>query len=307
MKVAVLGGTSGIGRNLIDLLAIQSNVDITLFHRAKSDLSGIPSTIKTVETDLTTPFYLGSYETVYNCTGNVSHLKCDRTTQWTDNVTVVRNIVGAANEADVKNLIHLSTGATHRVRHLDEDALLAYKDSWYIKTKRLGELETEWFKGKTVIISPTICLGKHDRHYVKMFDYIASGGKMVFPGSMGFVSSYEVAMAMVNANRVPPDNYIVTSSPRTWLRFHQIAADMIGVRPPKRATPIQALRLAATIQEALARWKTPEITHEFLELMKSYEFGEEEIKKSRQLLFNTPCLESLLSTSVAQWLSLRKD
>ncbi len=293
MKAIVTGGTSGIGRNLVDIL-VEKGWTVYVLYRPTSNIKDLPEGVHLKCIDYR-PFRMpvDRADAVFHCAGNTSHWRGDKDEQWCDNVLFTQNVVEAARYSGVEKFIHLSTAATHPLRGWDAaNVIQKYHSNNYIKTKRLSELEIPRFGPNHNIVSPTVCLGKYDRSYTKLVDYIRGGGNMVLPGRMGFVSSREVAGAMLEAVTygIRGQNYILTAPQVEWLSFFRLVAMELGTKVPEKATPLWALKQIATAQEAWAEWKqsTPSITHDFLYLLRDYEFNVDEMRKSKYYLHFEP-------------------
>ena len=305
MKAAITGATGCIGRNLLEIL-VQKKWEVIVLHRKGSDLSRLDELdVETMEVDLCreVPRLPHVLDVVFHCAGNVSHWKRDEEQQYIDNVVATQSMVMASVKARVNKFIFTSTGATHQL----QDYSLIAQDKFfvpYIRTKKQAERVVLESSLNSVILSPTICIGKYDwNNYSGIYNYIIKGGSLVFPNYMHFCHAKDVADAHLSAYYKGRNgsNYILTGPKVTWLEFFQEAARQLGVPQPTRVTPQWMLKLIAANMEAVSAFtgKTPLLTKEFLYLLRNYDFPSYEIlKTSATLEYLSSDLDVMIADSI---------
>ncbi len=192
---------------------------------------------------------------VYHVAGFVSFRPADRELLYRINVEGTANVVNACLEAGVRKLVHVSSvAALGRIR---KDAVITEamqwseetSNSWYGKTKYLGELEVWRGQGEglqVVSVNPTIIIGEHgdwSKGSMQIVQSIANGFAYYSMGQTGFVDADDVAAAMIQLmeSDVEGQRFIISAENRTYRDFFFMVADALGVpRPRTLITPWKA-------------------------------------------------------------------
>jgi nucleoside-diphosphate-sugar epimerase len=192
---------------------------------------------------------------VYHVAGLVSFRPADREMLYRINVEGTANVVNACLDAGVRKLVHVSSvAALGRIRHdavINEDMQWTPEtsNSWYGKTKYLGELEAWRGFGEglqVVSVNPSIIIGEHgdwSKGSMQMVQAIANGFAYYSMGQTGFVDADDVAAAMIQLmeSNVDGQRFIVSAENRTYRDFFFMVADALGVpRPRIMITPWKA-------------------------------------------------------------------
>lgn len=272
-RVLVTGATGCIGKHTVDVL-VRNGYRVDVLHRQASDLTRLSAypEIRFMCVDMHKPFSIPfKVDGVIHCAGNVSHWSGHREEQWKDNVLATRNLIEATRHKNRGRFVFCSTGACKKTNWMSREEVLNYP-SGYIRTKRLAELELIGDDIKYTILRPVVTLGRWDyNNYSGIYNYIAGGGKMVFPGRMNFVAATDVAEALVRHIKQTGRSTIeMCYGPHcTWLELFQSIAEYCGVEPPAKATPAWQLKAFATMCEMWSgvTGKEPILTREFLHLV----------------------------------------
>ncbi len=281
MKTAIITGATGcVGRNIIENLD-PSEWDIVIFHRRSSDLSRLKDCrVRFQEVDLydinsVRHAMPGDADVIFHVAGNTSHWPSEAAQQWKDNVLVTRNLVQVAVEKKVTRFIFTSTGATRKYLYYNEKECKRIK-SGYKRTKRLAEIEL--IKGiemglDAVILQPTIVVGAYDYNsYSQIFSGLKSGKiNTVFPGKIAFCHADDVAKAHIQAYEKGRcgEYYVLGGTYATWLDFFVRIANVIGVKPIKKAPSRFVIKILACLEFVRAKFagQKPLLTFDLLDLV----------------------------------------
>ncbi len=187
------------------------------------------------------------------------------------NVEGTVNVCRAALESGVERLVHTSTisavGWSADGRPVDEDAPWNFSGLRlpYLVTKREAEARVLEFVRQglpAVIVNPAYCFGPWDvKPSSGIFLCIAATGLLVAApgGGANFVDVRDVARGHILAmerGRVG-ERYILGGENLPWLTFFTLAADLLGVPPPRFVVPRPLALLGGYGADLLARLGVP--------------------------------------------------
>lgn len=282
MKIAYVTGATGcVGRNLVNVLE-RAGWRIFILHRKSSDISRLNgSCVNFLEVDLhdiasvrrSIPSHV---DAIFHVAGNTSHWATEKDEQWRDNVLATRNLARIAREKNVNKFVLTSTGATLPYKDFDEKQSMGIEQQ-YIRTKRLAEIElqAEGKKGlQFVVLHPIIVVGAYDYNsYSQIFKELKYGKlKIAFPGRIAFCHAEDVAAAHVQAfeHGRNGEGYVLGGTYTTWLDAFQRICKIVGVAPPRRATPMWMLKTVAHGMNVFSKFakSKPQLTPELLSLLR---------------------------------------
>lgn len=210
-------------------------------------------------------------EAVFHCAANTSPWSRDREVQDETNIAGTERLLAAAEANGVGCFVHTSSVSAYS--HLVEETLTETLpqrggESWinYERSKFLGEEAVRQSALPYLVFNPSHVLGPGDRNnwarLVKMvYDGTLPG---VPPGSGAFADVREIAKAQVRAWQagLRNESFLLGGSHASFLEFVQLAAQLSGRPPARRAMPQTLLRIIGQLSEmsAAVTGKMPQIT-----------------------------------------------
>ena len=210
-------------------------------------------------------------EAVFHCAANTSPWSRDREVQDETNIAGTERLLAAAEANGVGCFVHTSSVSAYS--HLVEETLTETLpqrggESWinYERSKFLGEEAVRQSALPYLVFNPSHVLGPGDRNnwarLVKMvYDGTLPG---VPPGSGAFADVREIAKAQVHAwqAELRNESFLLGGSHASFLEFVQLAAQLSGRPPARRAMPQSVLRIVGQLSEiaAAVTGKMPQIT-----------------------------------------------
>ncbi|HAA15804.1 MAG TPA: hypothetical protein DCE41_30475 [Cytophagales bacterium] len=286
MRILITGGTGLIGSFFVKRL-VDDGHEVWIYHRRPSlpsELQAYSPNIRGIQGDL---FDLPLVsETVQACNaiihsaGHVSFARREKSRLHRINVEATRFWVDVALNANIERFVYLSSVSALGLPK--DQSLIDEKVQWedqlsmteYGRTKHLGEREVwrgieEGLPGS--IINPSVVLapGAEIRSSLRMLDYVKSGGKFLFPGTVNYVDVRDLTQLMkillLQEGEVG-EQYIASAGSLSYAHFLSEIAAYSGVKPPSIRLPIGLLRTLAPIEEArnYLFGGTPLVTHDMV-------------------------------------------
>jgi 2'-hydroxyisoflavone reductase len=210
MKILVLGGTTFLGRHLIEL-ALRAGHDLTTFNRGKRApelFSGVHKLIGDRSSDLGA-LHLGEWDVVYDLSGYQPK--------------EVRSTVELL-AARIERYVFVSTISVYlngTVGSIDESARVYQNGAGYGPLKALCEREVLDLLGPTkgVVVRPGLIVGPYDPTY--RFNYwlerVARGGAILAPGRpdrcLQIIDVRDLALFMLQLGNLPLANSTLSNLP----------------------------------------------------------------------------------------------
>lgn len=284
----VTGGTGFVGTNLI-LQLLENGWQVTALHRPSSRLDVLEGrSVARAEGDITDAESVlraipEGVDAVFHVAASLSFWSRKNAQQERINVGGTRNVVDAALSRGARRLVHTSSIAAYGMHQepIQEFTVQKASGSWigYLRTKALAEVEVR--RGierglDAVIINPANIAGPYDRTgWASVIRQIHAGKfRGVPPGGGSFCHVREVAGAHIAAAEkgVPGENYLLGGAEASYLEMAQIAAELCGKEPPKKAISPLLLKVLARLGVGLAIFtgKPPLITPEMAEVASSF-------------------------------------
>lgn len=308
MRYLVTGATGFLGSHLIDLLVSLGEHPRVLI-RPGEPVAGLP-------TDSVDLFYgdvadhsameaaLSGVERVLHCAARTGPWGPEPEFERT-NVTGLKTLVEAAQEAGVQRIVHVSSAIVHGndVRgEADETAPLHIEPNPYSRSKVAAEALVQTMiqdhGAPITVVRPGLIYGPRDLASFGRFAGMIERGQMVMIGSgrnhIPLIYVTDVARGVLLASEVEAAvgrSYLLVNDEPVCQRDYLAAiAAELGVPPPRRALPYALTTLAGAVAEAGTRLQLlpspPPLTRFGVQLLG----GENRfmIKRARQELGFTP-------------------
>ncbi|WP_297802352.1 NAD-dependent epimerase/dehydratase family protein [Arenimonas sp. GDDSR-1] len=208
---------------------------------------------------------------VFHCAANTSAWSRDREVQNDTNIEGTRRLLAAAEANGVECFVHTSSVSAYS--HLVEEVLTETLpqrggESWinYERSKFLGEQAVRQSALPYLVFNPSHVLGPGDRNNWARLVKMVHDGTLpgVPPGSGAFADVREIAKAQVKAwqSGLRNESFLLGGSHASFLEFVQLAAQLSGRPPARRAMPQALLRVVGQLSEmaAAVTGKMPQIT-----------------------------------------------
>jgi nucleoside-diphosphate-sugar epimerase len=269
-KVLVTGGTGFTGSHLCRRL-VQEGHDVRVLVREQSDrtvLNNLP--IEWVLGDLCDRDSLAratqGIETVYHIAALFRPENVTRQQMWAINVEGTKNLLEAAEKAQVSRFVHCSTVGVHgdiQNPPANEETLYAPGD-YYQESKTEGEKIALQYarEGRLpiVIFRPGGIYGPGDRRFLKLFKGIKTGRFVMFgSGEILYQLIYidDLIAGILRCGTEPAavgNTYILTgASPVTLNQLVEAIASVLEVSPPRWRLPVKPLYWAGFACELLCK------------------------------------------------------
>lgn len=210
-------------------------------------------------------------EAVFHCAANTSAWSRDREVQNETNIAGTCRLLAAAEASGVGCFVHTSSVSAYS--HLVEETLTETLpqrggESWinYERSKFLGEQAVRQGSLPYLVFNPSHVLGPGDRNNWSRLVKMVHDGTLpgVPPGSGAFADVREIAKAQVRAwqSGLRNESFLLGGSHASFLEFVQLAAQLSGRPPARRAMPQSVLRIVGQLSEmaAAVTGKMPQIT-----------------------------------------------
>lgn len=276
-KVLVTGATGFIGSKLVRRL-VERGYKVKTFGRSNLPANQFADlNIEHYGGDITNPEQVSSAvqgcDVIFHLAGLVSYAKKDVQRQFSVNVLGTRNILEAAQKANVKRVIHTSSVAAMGIPPEGELGTediqynLLGKGLNYCDSKYEAELQVRHFfqDGVPVLmLNPGIIFGEGDTHphHHAIFGTMSKGSLLgVPPGGIPFSDINDVVDAHVNAITMGRlgERYTLVSANLTFKQAATVFAKIMGAKPPMFEIPGWFLVAAGTFCEnilpALPNWQ----------------------------------------------------
>jgi len=289
MIAFVTGSTGFIGLNLIEQLTA-AGWRVVAMHRQSSDLAGLKRfDVHRVVGDITEIDAVErampeGVDAVFHTAADLSAWSRNNNRQTRTNVVGTRNVVAAALTRRARKFVHTSTSYVYGFASgpVDETAPRLGRGTRfnYMHTKTIAEDEIHKGIGNgldAVILNPAHVLGRYDRHnWARLILHAARGGLMrVPPGGGSFCHAGEVARAHIAAvtRGHTGENYLLAGADATFRTVVATAGQILGRTLETRTVPAPALRLCASVLDAMSRLtgREPLITPEGAALVTRYQ------------------------------------
>jgi len=208
---------------------------------------------------------------VFHCAANTSPWSRDREVQDETNIAGTERLLAAAEANGVGCFVHTSSVSAYS--HLVEETLTETLpqrggESWinYERSKFLGEQAVRQSALPYLVFNPSHVLGPGDRNNWARLVKMVHDGTLpgVPPGSGAFADVREIAKAQVHAWQagLRNESFLLGGSHASFLEFVQLAAQLSGRPPARRAMPQTLLRIIGQLSEmsAAVTGKMPQIT-----------------------------------------------
>jgi len=175
----------------------------------------------------------------------VSFDSADKDLMMKTNVEGTANVVNTCLSKEIKKLIHISSvaalGKKKGQTYVNEESLWEDSD-WntnYAQSKYLSELEV--WRGineglPAVIVNPSLIFGagKWQQTSLKVFDYIAKGGKMYPTGTANVVDVRDILKAVLYLaeSNITGERFILNGHTLSYKELFEKIANLMNKKPP---------------------------------------------------------------------------
>ena len=276
--VLVTGATGFIGSNLCRGL-LDAGYDVRIFRRPTSSLRLIDDLdVDHVLGDINEPKTLveamRGVEAVFHTASKVDYWRGSNG-MYPSTVGGTRNVLAVALDAGVQRVVYTSSVASLGVPDvkavggqfpllMNETHAWNYRPEWwrYGHAKHMAEMEVQKAVAKgldVVIVNPSMVLGPRDVNRIsgEIVVLVARGiVRLGIPGGMNAIHIKDAVrghlLALERGRR--GERYILGGENNTFLKFIQVTAEVVGVKPPKYAIPSWILRPLASPLDLLCRF-----------------------------------------------------
>ena len=262
-KVFVTGGTGLLGVQLVNLL-LEKGYQVNLLYRNEGSIDNFrkisryyeeaheisAEKINWIKGDILDYDSLSlatqAIDTIIHAAAYVSFKRKDKKRVSLINVKGTENIVNAALQNNVKQVIHVSSiatiGSKKHSDELTEELWPEVYNSIYAKTKTLAEREIwrgfeEGLNG--VIVNPSVIIGPGNwkEGSSKIFGSIAKGLPFYTNGVTGYIDVRDVAESIIflMESDVRKERFILSSENLSYKDLFSKVALALGKKPPKYA------------------------------------------------------------------------
>jgi dihydroflavonol-4-reductase len=275
----VTGATGFIGSNLCRGV-IEAGYNVRVFHRSTSSLRliddlDVDHALGDINEPKTLVEAMRGVEVVFHTASRVDYWR-GPDGMYSSTVGGTRNILGAALEAGVQRVVYTSSVAAlgvptnlkavgdHPPLLMNETHAWNYRPEWwrYGHAKHLAEMEVQKVVARgldVVIVNPSMVLGPRDVNRIsgELVIQVARGiVHFGIPGGMNAIHIKDAVrghlLALERGKR--GERYILGGENNTFLKFIQVTAEVVGVKPPKYAIPSWILRPLAGPLDLLCRF-----------------------------------------------------
>lgn len=281
--ILVTGANGLLGSQIVRKL-LEQKVEFNALRREESDLSLLNNeNVNWIECDIldVTSLYksLDKVDTVIHCAAVVSFHPSDNEMMHTVNVEGTCNVVNACIEANVKNLIHVSSiaafGRSKTMTSINENTIWVTSslNTAYAETKYLAELEA--WRGaneglNVAVINPSVVLaaGSEGQSSSKLFDYVWQEHTFYIDGNLNFVDARDVADAVyaIYDKEIYGERFILNAGKVEYKTLFDAISDRLVKKAPSMKANSWILWIAL-FMEKLKYWLTrvkPTITKEII-------------------------------------------
>jgi len=286
MKTLVTGATGFIGATLTRRL-VDEGVSVRGLRRTSSSLDLLGDAAENVDWAQTDIMDVDGLEQAFEGISRVYHCaaflgfegKRSKPKLYEVNVKGTANVINAALAAGVERVVHTSSIAALG-RSEDDTGCLDESSQWrssemntgYAESKHLAELEVQRGIAEgldAVIVNPSLVMGvgRPGENTMLIIETIRKRRLPFVPtGGTNVVDVLDVVDGQLRAMErgETGERYILSGQNITWSDFTGIAAEKLGVAPPRRFISQRALSVIPVFSE-LAGWITrtsPLITRE---------------------------------------------
>jgi len=255
-NILVTGATGMVGSHLVKALVQKGYAVRATYRSAHPEIAGVEWVVADMLDVVALEAEMKDMDTVFHCAAQVSFDPANANSLYKNNVEGTANIVNAALDAGVQQLIYVSSVAAIGA---SADQIVTEKSAWqqneihndYAKTKHAAEMEVRRgeLEGLDVyIVNPSIILGCGDWNTgsTELFKKIYEGFPYYTEGVHGFVDVMDVVDVMVYFLEKPSDalkgeRFILNSENITYKQlFDFIAKGFSVAEPQKKVTPLMA-------------------------------------------------------------------
>lgn len=254
-RVFVTGASGFFGSRLAERLN-ELGFDITTYGRTKEVPAAVAHLpVKHVCGDVADRQRLQEAMTgckyVFHLAGLVSYRKSEYDKLYAINVVGAKNVMEAAEKANIERVIHLSSIAGMGIPKPgvvgteEMEYNLSGLGLYYCDTKHEGEVEVLKVAKRglpTIVLCPGITFGEGDTHphHHTIYNALAKGRLMGYPeGGVTFTDINDVIQTSVNAMTMgrPGERYVVGSENLTFQEAANVVSKVIGSKPPTFPIP----------------------------------------------------------------------
>ncbi|MBU0586184.1 NAD-dependent epimerase/dehydratase family protein [Candidatus Micrarchaeota archaeon] len=189
------------------------------------------------------------------------------------NIALTKNLLYALPKTS--KIIYASSISIYGKRLIGtvDEKTPVHPDTKYAKTKYEAEqLIMQRPNSISLRIGPIY--GPQYLDYQKFLKLIKKGKFMIFGNGMNqipFIHVQDVAKAIKNSIKAKPGIYLIVGKPETQQKIYEIAANSLGVNPPKNKIPVKVALVFASMMEkySLLTGKKPFITKEHIMILSS--------------------------------------
>lgn len=308
----VTGSTGFVGLNLIEQL-LDEGWSVTALHRPQSDVSSLArfAGITKVTGDIAERGSLKGLiptgvDAVFHVAGNTSLWNRVHAEQLRVNVKGTRNVLRAAQEANAKRVVHVSSIVAYGLHGGTITEETPTRGSMckvnYVRSKALAEREVRKAvtQGvKAVIVNPANMIGPYDTvNWSRLFRLVEQGRLPAVPrggGSFAHVKSVARAMIAAAEKGKVGHNYLLGGVQASYLGLTQEMAKLIGARRGYLSASARVLDAYARVEEWVAPLfgREPDVTRDAVALL-SENFYCSSKKAERELGYQPQPLDVML-------------
>jgi dihydroflavonol-4-reductase len=256
MKIFITGITGFLGGTIAeycnkaghDITALVRNTEINQTH--------FPFPVKICYGDIaqlnTLSGYLHNIDIVVHCAADTNMISIPNKRQEEVNITGIRNLITASQQANIQRFIHISSANTIRPGTLEyptnesSGLTVSKKQLPYINSKIIGEeLLREAFRSHhfpVIILNPTFILGPYDQGQSsgKLILGILQKRMPLFPaGGKNIVDARDIAQCVVNTftRGELGNNYILSNTNHTYRELFALTCQYANIAAPKYQMP----------------------------------------------------------------------
>jgi len=271
--ILVTGGTGFLGKYIVrELLNEGHDLRLLVRNASKRKLPDWAPMVDVVEGDILDVLSLErameGIEQVVHAAAIVSFWRKERDKILKINVEGTSNVVDACLDANVRQLIHVSSiaalGLTEDGKKITEDTpwVAGAKKSWYSRSKYRAELEV--YRGiaqglQAVMVNPSVILGPDDQWEEgtpKMFSIMDKGLRFYNPGANGFVAAQDVAKAisiLLRQEQEAGSRFLLSAENLSFRQIFTWMAEELERKAPQIKLPKIPTLLVGRLSELVSR------------------------------------------------------
>lgn len=267
MKIAITGGTGFLGREIIAQLAAQGH-DLIAVARGQSAPTTLINGVRFARADINdtarlTEIFMGCDVVIHSAALSAPWGKTSEF--FRQNVLGIQSCVAAANTAQVRRFIHVSSSsvcfAFQDRLHVREDSPLPKPVNAYAMSKQMAEREAQKFNGELFMLRPRGIYGPGDSHLLpRLLRVMQTKPLPLLRGGCALMDITDVAVVadaictMVSAPNSAAGTYNISHGEPISIRaLVEKIGQGLAIRPRWRTLPTGLAFAGARLLEALAR------------------------------------------------------